>query len=54
MSDFDPFRLYQKHYQKSYSGQVMRKKPVESIYAFTQKDLKKAIQIVNSYTLSNI
>lgn len=52
MSDFDPFKLYQKHYKKSYTGQVIRKKPTENIYAFTQRDLKQAIKIIEAYGYS--
>lgn len=52
MSDFDPFKLYQKHYRKSYTGQILRKKPVFNSYAYTQKDLEQAIKIIETYGYS--
>ena len=49
MSIFDPFQLYTHPQHKSHTGQVIRKKPIEIGYAFTEHDLKKGLEIVKNY-----
>ena len=49
MSMFDPYQLYSHPQRKSHKGQVIQKKATEGPYAITQRELERALAVVQTY-----